>query len=300
MKDELTVNAKKEQIKLIPIAEIRISNPRTRSKIIFQVIVANIGAVGLKRPITVCKREMDADGTQFDLVCGQGRLEALLALGEKQIPAMVIEASREQQLLMSLVENIARRPSSNRDLMREIKALRSRGYKNADIAAKLGLDRTYTHGITRLLNSGEEKLIEDVEARRLPLSVAITIASGTDEETRQALSEAYKNGDLRGAKLAVARRIIAQRLAAKRGTAKTRPRQRKISAAVLVKEYYRHAEKNRAFINKAAVTNERLAILISILRRLLANEHFTTLLRAESLHTVPELLAERLTIAEKS
>ena len=54
-------------------------------------------------------RERNADGTQYDLVCGQGRLEAFLALGQTTIPAIVINASREDQYLMSLIENIARK-----------------------------------------------------------------------------------------------------------------------------------------------------------------------------------------------
>jgi ParB family transcriptional regulator, chromosome partitioning protein len=76
-------------IENIPIGEIRVANPRSRNKIKFQLIVSSIQAVGLKKPITVSRRERDADGTQYDLVCGQGRMEAYLALGESTIPAVV-------------------------------------------------------------------------------------------------------------------------------------------------------------------------------------------------------------------
>ena len=104
---------KEQPIELIPIAQIHIANPRPRSRGRWQMIVANIREVGLKKPITVVRRsEPDADGKLFDLVCGQGRIEAFLALGETTIPAVVTEASREDQFLMSLVENIARRPPS--------------------------------------------------------------------------------------------------------------------------------------------------------------------------------------------
>jgi ParB family chromosome partitioning protein len=86
------------------------------------MIVANIREVGLKKPITVVRRkEPGADGKHFDLVCGQGRIEAFVALGETTIPAVITEASREDQFLMSLVENIARRPPSNRDRPRDKK-----------------------------------------------------------------------------------------------------------------------------------------------------------------------------------
>jgi ParB family chromosome partitioning protein len=42
--------------------------------ITFQGIVSNIGKVGLKKPITVTRRAPDADGTEYDLGCGEGRL----------------------------------------------------------------------------------------------------------------------------------------------------------------------------------------------------------------------------------
>ena len=99
----------KSEIEHIPIAEIRVVNPRTRNKTKFQEIVASIAEVGLKKPITVSRRELDSDGTRYDLVCGQGRMEACRALGETTIPAVLSDASREERLLMSLVENIARR-----------------------------------------------------------------------------------------------------------------------------------------------------------------------------------------------
>ena len=89
----------------IPIAEIRVINPRSRNKIKFQSIVSSIGTVGL-RPITVSKRALEPDGTQYDLVCGQGRMEAMVGLGEKLVPALIVEAWREEQLLMSLVQTL--------------------------------------------------------------------------------------------------------------------------------------------------------------------------------------------------
>ena len=278
-------------IEWIPISEISVVNPRPRNKVMFDLIVGNIAAIGLKKPITVSRRVVPSDGINYDLVCGQGRLEAFLALGEKVIPAIIIEATREAQYLMSLVENIARRPPSNRDLLREVRALKERGYKTDQIASKLGLDRVYTYGIVKLLDLGEESLIEAVEARRIPVTVAITIANGTNEEVRRALTRAYEEGDLRGAKLAAARRIIAERLAkTKKGT----KRKRVVSAKSLVNEYRRHADKSLTLIKRSAVTNQRLFLLVSIVRRLFVDENFITLLRAESLLSIPEYLATAL------
>jgi ParB family chromosome partitioning protein len=121
---------KEQHVERIPIDQIHIANPRSRSQGKWQVIVANVREVGLKKPITVVRRkELSEDGKLFDLVCGQGRIEAFVALGETTIPAIITEASREDQFLMSLVENIARRPTSNREIIREVRALRERGYR---------------------------------------------------------------------------------------------------------------------------------------------------------------------------
>ena len=94
-----------DDIQLILIEQIIVLNPRSRNKRLFNTIVTNISHLGLKRPITVTPRP---DG-KYDLVCGQGRLEAYQALGATTIPAIIITATKEDRYLMSLVENIARR-----------------------------------------------------------------------------------------------------------------------------------------------------------------------------------------------
>jgi ParB family transcriptional regulator, chromosome partitioning protein len=283
-----------QPIELIPISEINVPNPRTRNKVVFDLIVANISEVGLKKPITVCPRPASdcAQDKKYDLVCGQGRLEACLALGETAIPAVVIEATKEQRYLMSLVENIARRPPSNRDLLREIRAMTGRGLKAPTIAAKLGLDRTYIYGIVTLLERGEESLITSVESRRLPISVATVIASGVNEDVRRALKEAYERGELRGQRLVNARRIIADRL--KRRAAKQPRMDKKMSTKQLVNEYRREIDKTKALVRKASITSQRLLLLVSMMRRLYADENFIVLLKAESLLTLPAWLAGKV------
>ena len=284
----------KTRIETIPITEIRVVNPRTRNKTKFQEIVASIAEVGLKKPITVSRRELDSDGTRYDLVCGQGRMEACRALGETTIPAVVSDASREEQLLMSLVENIARRPPSNRDLLKEVRNLRERNYGVDEIARKLGLDRSYIHGIIHLVEHSEEGLAHAVEAGRLPISVAMRIATGNDREVQHALSEAYEKGDLRGERFRAARRIIAQRIARQEKAGRIAQTRRKLTGEALVREYKDRIREQRQLIKKANFTKERLLLLTTAIRRLMSDEHFVTLLRAENLVNMPEELATRL------
>ncbi len=95
------------QIEMIPIDRIRVINPRSRGKEKFKQIVTNISNLGLKKPVTVARRQTRNGDQQYDLVCGQGRLEAYKLLGQPEVPAFVIEASKQDLLLMSLAENLA-------------------------------------------------------------------------------------------------------------------------------------------------------------------------------------------------
>ena len=128
-----------KRVKTIPIEQIRFLNPRVRNRRNFQEIVQSIANVGLKRPITVSPRKSEADSASYDLVCGQGRVEAFIQLGQTEIPAIVIEAEEADCLVMSLVENCARRQHRAIDLLQDISTLRGRGYTDREIAPKLGV-----------------------------------------------------------------------------------------------------------------------------------------------------------------
>src|SRR6202022_4455563 len=200
-----------KQIKSIPIDQIRYLNPRVRNRRNFQEIVQSIARVGLKRPITVSPRKVETDSASYDLVCGQGRIEAFIQLGQTKIPAIVIEAEESDCLVMSLVENCARRQHRAIDLLADITTLRGRGYNDREIAAKIGVGAAYVRMISQLLEKGEERLVTAVEAGLLPLNMAIEIAKSSDEDVQHALTQAYTEKNLRGKKLVAVRRIIEQR-----------------------------------------------------------------------------------------
>src|SRR3979409_2202199 len=175
-----------KQIKSIPIDQIRFLNPRVRNRRNFQEIVQSIAKVGLKRPITVSPRKTDTDSASYDLVCGQGRIEAFIQLGQTTIPAIVIQAEERDCLVMSLVENCARRQHRAIDLLQDIGTLRGRGYDDREIAPKIGVRVEYIHMIGTLLEKGEERLITAVESGILPLNMAIEIAKSNDEDVQHA------------------------------------------------------------------------------------------------------------------
>ena len=111
-------------IRMVQVDAITVLNPRVRNKRVFQELVTSIAHLGLKKPITVSQRPGKA---RYDLVCGQGRLEAFIALGQAEIPAIVLEVSEDDCFVMSLVENLARRQHTPLELVRAIGSLRERG-----------------------------------------------------------------------------------------------------------------------------------------------------------------------------
>lgn len=281
-------------IELIPVDRIRIVNPRERNRIAWLAIVASIQAVGLKKPIRVAKRdEPDTDGNLFDLVCGQGRLEAFKELGEEYIPAIITIASKADQYLMSLIENIARRAPSNRALYFEIRSLLQRGYDTPTISSKLGLPRAYIASVVHLVEHGESKLIQEVEKGSLPVSVAVAIANGNDDGVQRALAEGYETGQFRGSKLKALRRLIQQR-AGTVTTESTPQGDRHITGTALVKIYRDRIAEQQRLVARANNLREELLIIVSAMKQLFADEDFFTLLKAEGLLDLPEQLRQRI------
>lgn len=282
-------------VQLVPISMIRVLNPRSRNKVKFQEIVTNIAHVGLKRPITVAPRT-DTDGqTYYATGCGEGRLKAYEALGQTKIPALVIDATDEELLLVSLTENLARRHCAGVEQMWGILDLKERGYTTAEIARKVGLDGTYVGGILRLLKNGEERLVQAVVKRQMPLRLAITVASEDDEQIQSALQDAYEDKSLRGSQLLVVRNVISRRKDGRKGLRKGGQRTNdKPTSNDLVRVYRKEVSRQHTVITKAKLCETRLTFAISAIKALFEDEDFVTLLRAEALDTLPKYLANRL------
>lgn len=282
-------------IEQIAISNIHILNPRVRNSKVFSDIKDNIAKVGLKRPITVT-RSITSD-VPYSLVCGQGRLEAFIAMDQTHIPAIVIEADEEEALVMSLVENIARRQHRSLDLLHAIEMLQQKGYRVAEIALKTGLSQNYVYAILDLLKRGEQRLITAVEAGHIPLSIAVAIATSSGDE-QAALQEAYETKQLRGKKLIAAKALIEKRHRLGKGMSSPHGSRKKgtNTGAVTTKDvmeiYQREVDRKRLLTRKANMVSDRLLFITQALRRIYAEEHFSTLLKAESLETLPKSIAE--------
>jgi ParB family transcriptional regulator, chromosome partitioning protein len=283
-----------EEVKLIPIESIRILNPRFRDQKKFQAIIQSIKNLGLKKPIKVSLRTaQEANEPGYDLVAGQGRIEACLALGFKEIAAIVVNVSKEDRLLMSLAENMARRFPSPMDMVAEIQRLKGEGYSNVVIGEKLDIDHTLVGGLLTLMKDGEVRLVEAAMQNKIPIGVAIDIAKAEGAEAQKELLKAYEAGQLNQFSIRTLRRLLEQRRLLGKKPSRGARKAPGVTADGFVSAYQREIQRQKAFIRKARIFDAKLVFLISAFRQLMKDENFTNLLKAEGLLTMPKYLADK-------
>lgn len=284
-------------IEMIPVKSIHVLNPRVRNRRVHQEIIENIRKIGLKRPITVSRRGGGRDSPAYDLVCGQGRLEAFQQIGHDAIPAFVVNAKEEGCLIMSLVENIARRQHSGVELMREISSLHDRGYGDQEVAEKIGVTQSWVSMVVGLLKNGEERLVSAVESGLIPISLAVVISRSDDAGIQEALANAYTNGNLKGKKITQLKRLLEQRSIrgkSERMASPTRRPAKKLTAAQLVKTLEREVAKNSLLSKKAEFTHGVISFVVEALRDLMSNQEFVDIVKAEGMSTMPKPLSDRM------
>lgn len=284
------------KVQRIPIDKINILNPRTRKRSKFQTIVEHIDEKGLLIPIKVSVRSEKKNDDQYDLVCGQGRLEAAKQLGASAIEAFVVDIPRENRLLESLSENIARRNQTSMELVTHIKILKDRGYKTQEIARKISIHRSTVSGILRLLRNGEEGLLKEVDRGRLSVYMAVKIAETTDDiELQKILSDSYKEGKLNGRSLLETKRIIEQRRrCGKSLTGDRKANADRSGADRIIKAYNEEAVRQKALVKKARTCESHLIFIVNALKNLFEDSHFLLILKEENIGDLPKTVSERI------
>jgi len=289
------------EIIMIPIERIRVLNPRPRDKKKFEQIIQSIKNLGLKKPIQVSLRSAE-EGTEpgYDLVCGQGRMEAFLALGHKEIPAIVVEVSREERLLRSLVENMARRLPSRLALMNEIERLKADGYSNVEIGKKLDIADSTVGGYIALKKAGEERLLDAAINGKIPLGVAMDIAKADSPELQRELLKGFESKDLNQFAIRTVKRLIDQRRFVGKGRDTDADKKKsRTNAESLINAFKRESQKQKLMVKKARLCDAKLVITVTALGKLLGDENFFNLLRAESLADIPQCLQVKLAAMKK-
>lgn len=286
----------KTEIHLIHLNQIRIINFRFRDKKKFEQIVHSIKTLGLKKPIQVSRRSGgESNDPGYDLVCGQGRMEAFASLGHEEIPAIIVDVPKEDRLLRSLIENMARKYPSPLAMIHEIERLKALGHSNVTIGKKLDVADTLVGGLLILNSAGEERLMEAVISGKVPIHFAIEIAKAESAEAQRQLLNAYETKQLKGSSIRIVSKLISHRkLFGKKRGGSAPPAKTQNSAETLVKTYKKEIVRQRGLVRKATICEARLLFIETAFRKLLADGHFPTLLRAEDVGTMPKPLTDRI------
>ena len=107
---------------------------------------------------------------------------------------------------------------------------------------------------------------------------------------------AYESGALRGKKLLTARRLIEKRRAYGAGLARVSKArgQSKLSSTALVRAFNQEVERQKSLIRKADVVQQRPTFVGAAMARMLSDDNFINLLRAEGLETLPKSLENKV------
>jgi ParB family chromosome partitioning protein len=272
---------------LIPIEKIKVINSRTRDETQFALNVQSIGAIGQIKDIRVNDKFLTKDG-YFELICGEGRLIAQKRLGKTQIRAEIVTCTRKQAYLESLVENLARSRPGTMEFARELKNLHDEGWDYERIAQVACRSAEYIKQFIRLVENGEERLIQGVEQGIFSISFAILVAQSDDTGIQNVLMDAFDQGIVNSENFARARAIINARMdQRKRRGGHTGKNE--YTVATLTSDITSATQAKDSYVREAQGKESRLFLLLDGITALWQDSALMELLQAEGLSQRPEL-----------
>lgn len=125
---------------------------------------------------------------------------------------------------------------------------------------------------------------------------SISISRADEKDEQKALEAAYESGELRGKKLLEARRLVElrQRHGKQKAPVRQGQRQVRMTSAALVRAYRGEVERQQDMVRRARSTRSSLLFLDAAFQALLKDDNFLTLLRAEGLDSLPQIIVEGL------
>ncbi|HHJ4219767.1 TPA: ParB/RepB/Spo0J family partition protein [Raoultella ornithinolytica] len=284
---------------MINIATIRVVNSRTRSKQTHAELVDNIRRIGLKKPITVRVADNPSEGYLYDLICGQGRLEAYAILGEAMIPAIIKDVDKECGHIMSLSENIARRRPRSAELFNNIMILKNKGFSDEEIGNKIGCSKNWIGSIISLKENSEDKLLAAVESGKIPIYLAVEISRMKGDGIQSVLLDGFNSGELNHKQLAVIKKILAQRSTSGKSSNNNAfiqgVKKKKLTPEELRSLYENNVKNNKILHARSEFTMSSLLVVKEVMTNLLQNEDFVDVLKMQGINSVPAFIIENAT-----
>lgn len=264
--------------------KIKVINHRNREREQFEMNVESIKNLGLMKPIRVNDKFLERTGI-YELICGQGRLQAHIEMGRKTVVAEVITCTRKEALLQSLVENIARTRHETMAFARELKKMHDEGLTMDRIAQIACKAKSYITELIRLVEQGEERLIQGVEQGVFPMSFAADVAA-SNGDVQHLLMDAFDEGLVSTVNFAQAKRLILDRAARKKDSSKEAP---PYSVQELKRDIASVTELRESYVREAKSKEGQFLTLLTCLNTLWRDAAFVDVLRQENLHIRPDL-----------
>jgi len=268
----------------VPIAKVKVINSRNRDKEQFDMNVESIESVGLMKPIRVNDRFLETSG-HYELICGEGRLLAHQQLGKTHVMAEVVTCTRKEALLQSLIENIARTKPESMDFARELKRLHDEGLDYKQISKIACKGEEYIRNYIRLVEQGEERLIQGVESGIFPIKFAIQVASTEDSQIQGVLMDAFAEGLVTTNNFGQARRIIAARAKLSKKT----PSKSDYTVNQLQADIAESTRVKTSFVREAKSKENRFMTLLTGVNTLFQDASLVELLAKQKLDKRPAL-----------
>ncbi|AZI51782.1 MULTISPECIES: ParB/RepB/Spo0J family partition protein [Erwiniaceae] len=286
-----------QNVHMVKISSIKVVIPRSRNKFRHAEITESIDASGLRKPITI-RRIVDKK-YDFALICGQGRLESLTALGEELIPAFILDIDENQAYIMSLVENMARVIPRAGEQFQRIKEMTEQGLTNKEISSSTGLSLHWITSLTMLINKGENKLLSAVESGCIPISFAVEIARVDFEGGQELLLKAFDEGLIKHKDVGKIREILDSRDEGLKGFINNNfgvaKKKKKMTTDELQQLYQDNISQHKKIKNKAEYVEIKLLVAGQIFKELTSNESFSKIVSEESLQDVVKVIVKNTT-----
>src|ERR1035437_7745957 len=272
---------------MIPVDKIIVPNSRTRDEKQFEMNVQSIENNGQLKDVRVNDKFLDKDGV-YELIFGEGRLIAHQRLGKSHIRAEVVTCTRKQAYLESLVENLARSRPGTMDFARELKRLHDAGWEDDKLAMVACKSAEYIRQYIRLVENGEERLIQGVEQDIFPISFAILVAGTDDAGIQNVLMDAFDQGIVNCSNFAKARALIGARMDKRKRRGAT-SQAGEYTVATLTHDITDATQARDHYGREAQAKESRVFRLLDGLTMLWQDTGLLELLKAESLDKRPDL-----------
>jgi ParB family chromosome partitioning protein len=272
----------------IPVEKIKVINPRNRDAEQFAMNVESIDHLGLMKPIRVNDKFLERTGF-YEVVFGEGRLLAHQQLGWTTISAEVVTCTRKEAYLQSLIENLARTKPGSLEFARELKRLHDEGWDFERIARVACKSPTYIREYIRLVEQGEDRLIQGVEQGVFPIKFATQVAGAESGQIQNVLMDAFDEGLVTTVNFAQARRIIMMRA---RAGKERKPTAEQYTVDQLKEDITTATKVRTSYVREAKSKESRFLTLLNGINTLWRDPTLVTILRDERLSDRPHLLGD--------